>query len=270
MSSRILLAKYVPDMARMEPRNLGVFLWNNGWLGARFLDVRDAEFVNEPDTYRRWVDFWRSFVESQSVRPRRGNPVSVKDQACIEALLSTQDGNYMLVDAGDMLERVGRRDGPRALDSLYRRLVANPKSTEDTSGKSFRRICDDLFHQANLTDRSDFRRKYPVVCGLFQEKRSIHFSYGFGKDEPLALFQRVNLASEVSINNAAFTLHQVADQSIVPASSCAALIQGHQITSRIAESGRRWLEKVCQVVDVDLANASSEVVAIVPGMQLHV
>ena len=39
---RYLLAKYIPDHLRMEPRNIGVVLWAEGNVTARFFGESDA------------------------------------------------------------------------------------------------------------------------------------------------------------------------------------------------------------------------------------
>ena len=62
-TAQYLVAKYVPDIRRMEPRNIGVFVWMPGAISARFLQP-DAvvPFVNEPETYNRWVRFWNEKI----------------------------------------------------------------------------------------------------------------------------------------------------------------------------------------------------------------
>ena len=37
VSTRFLVAKYIPDMRRPEPRQIGVIVWTHGKLSARFL-----------------------------------------------------------------------------------------------------------------------------------------------------------------------------------------------------------------------------------------
>ena len=39
---RYLLAKYIPDPLRMEPRNIGVVLWAEGNVAARFVGESDS------------------------------------------------------------------------------------------------------------------------------------------------------------------------------------------------------------------------------------
>lgn len=270
MTPRIVLAKYVPDLGRMEPRNIGVFLWSRGELRARFLEAADATFINEQKTYARWQEFWTSMIGSESIRPRRGRPVPRKEPTCVDALISTQDGNYLLVDAGEMIEPVGKRDIAKAVDFLFKELVAPTRADAAGQTAGFKTLCDALFSQAMLTEREDYQTKFPVLCGLFGQKRPLHFSYGFGTaKDPLAVFQRVNLSNEMSVNNAALILHEVSDQTIVPREKCAALVQESAITSKAAESGHKWLSQVCTVIDVESKDAVARLGGMVPVPQVR-
>ena len=264
MTPRIIIAKYVPDLGRMEPRNIGVFLWATGELQARFLEAEQAAFVNEPETFRRWKTYWTSLISSDFIKPVRGRSVAKKDASCMDALLTTQDGNYLLVDAGEMIESVGKREISKATDFLFHELVVPQNVSARDSGDTLKNLCQSLFVQSKLAERKDYRVKFPVVCGLFGPDRPLHFSYGFGEESPLALFQRVNLSQEVSVNNAALTLHEVVDNAVVNRENCAALIQGSAITSKAAQNCRQWLEKVCCVIDVESGRASEELEGMVP------
>ena len=63
------VAKYMSDLRRREPRNVGVILSVDGRLSARFqgerddgeLDGRRARMVGSLDNYRDWVHYWRTF-----------------------------------------------------------------------------------------------------------------------------------------------------------------------------------------------------------------
>lgn len=65
---RYLVAKYVPDLRRMEPKNIGVVVWSDGVVAARFaaecpeksgtVDDRCVPgFVRSLSAYKQWVRF---------------------------------------------------------------------------------------------------------------------------------------------------------------------------------------------------------------------
>ena len=119
--TKFIIAKYVKDLARMEPRNIGLFVWQEGVLVSKFLET--PSFVNELDTYKRWLDFWRRRTTGDMVRPVKGKPVSKADPKCLDALLSTQKGNYILVDAGELIDEVKENEIDNVLDYLFEDLV---------------------------------------------------------------------------------------------------------------------------------------------------
>ena len=78
---KYLVAKYVSDPRRMEPRNIGVVLWASGRVAARFLESDEAEFVGDKKTYARWIDYWRGLLAGRKYRrcPRPTRPPALAD-----------------------------------------------------------------------------------------------------------------------------------------------------------------------------------------------
>lgn len=270
MTPRIILAKYAPDLSRMEPRNIGVFVWSKGQVRAKFLTDDQADFVNDVKTYPRWRKFWESEIAGNEIRPLRGKPVPKSNPECMDALLSTQDGNYILVDAGEVLQSVGKRDLAIVVESLFKELVLPPERQEHDAGQTLKKSCDSLLSSLGLTDRDDYRAKFPVVCGLFGSKRTLHASYGFGNGHPLALLHRVVLPNEVSVNNAGLILHEAVDEGILPRQHCGALVQASAITtSKAAKNGYEWLRGICNVIDIEESDAAERIREVVPPSKGH-
>lgn len=68
VASRYFVAKYIPDLIRQEPRNIGVVLWTPSGVLARFIGEDDdgrldsrrvPEWLGDATVYREWVAFWR-------------------------------------------------------------------------------------------------------------------------------------------------------------------------------------------------------------------
>jgi hypothetical protein len=271
MTPRIILAKYAPDLSRMEPRNIGVFVWAKGQVRAKFLADEQADFVNDAKTYARWRKFWEAEISGDEIRPMRGKPVPKASPDCMDALVSTQEGNYILVDAGEVLQSVGKRELGSVVESLYRELVAPKERSDGKAGSTLKQQCETLLAASGLSRRPDYRAKFPVVCGLYGSRRTLHASYGFGNGVPLALVQRVVLSSEASVNNAGLILFEAANEGLLKQSHCGALVQKSAINnSKTARSGYEWLRGFCQVIDVEEPTAAESLTELVPQNDLLV
>lgn len=107
------VAKYMSDLRRREPRNVGVILSVDGQLVMRFLgerngemDARKARLVASSTNYKDWVHFWRSLRHAQDLPLIRG-----------------ATDNYYIERGGHRL--VGAEEDPQALlDTLYAQIVA--------------------------------------------------------------------------------------------------------------------------------------------------
>src|ERR1700722_19258050 len=95
---RYLIAKYVPDARRMEPRNIGVVLWASGKAVARFLRPQEADFIADKEIYERWTKYWHGLFGGSSIARMRGEPVPKDDPEFLDEFLKTQQGNYLLFD----------------------------------------------------------------------------------------------------------------------------------------------------------------------------
>ncbi len=259
MFPRFLLAKYVPDMARMEPRNIGVIVWWKGALRSQFLTASDAtSFVNDDATYERWVEFWNRSIAGQSIRPKRGRPVSIDDAACLDALQSTEKGNYLLVDAGELLQRIKKRDLESATEYLFEDLVAIRESRITDRQQSLASMCDHLISEVGL----DVAARKEIECTWHGVSRHLHPDYYVGNGHPDAILQRAKLSSEASINNAAHLVDILLDQGIVQEDRCRVLVRSGDMASKTAEEGLALFDRMCGVVDVESKDAVEDLAAL--------
>lgn len=264
---RFVIAKYVPDLDRMEPRNIGVFLWARGDMAAKFLDATIASaFVTEMDVYSRWINFWTKAIASGTIQPRRGDPVPTSDPASLDALLATQKGNYILTDAGELMQSIRKKDASKAVDFLFRELVSTktkPSAREDRHGFADR--CVSLLRKAGLAGREDFKEHYEVECAVYGVPQQLHFSYGVGNGHPDALLQRVQLTNEQSVTSSATKLHSlIIGSSIIPRKYCRALVRKSDMATKAAKEGYRMLEGICEVVDVESDGAEERLADLAP------
>jgi hypothetical protein len=266
MTPKFVLAKYVPDLGRMEPRNIGVFVWWKGEIRSKFLTVAEASFVSEPETYARWVTFWAKRIEGNAVRPTRGRPVPKSAPECLEALISTQKGNYILVDSGELLSPIKKSDLRAATEYLFKDLVAPPTGIQsEESQESFTNQCNGLFERAGI----EFKRRAPIECKLRGVKQHLHPDYYVGNGEPDAIFQRAKVSQEHSVNSAAWLVSAILDQAVVPKSSCRILVRSEDINGSVAEEGMRLFESLCGTIDISASDARDQLSAVAAGNGRH-
>ena len=114
MSARYWVAKYISDVFRDEPRNVGVFVQIGDVISARFLgetdpgivDRRKLKSVSYPDVYHQWVTYWRKQISKLS----------------IESVVGANTTSYRVVEGGTVTETGD--DSPEQITSyLYALLV---------------------------------------------------------------------------------------------------------------------------------------------------
>jgi hypothetical protein len=133
---RFLIAKYVPDVFRNEPRNIGVVLWSPDGVAARFAgekpdapgEVDDAQippFVSSAEAYKQWVRYWRREMAKPAIRPATGGPLTPRGSPDWPgALRQAGLSNFLLADGGTLTEPVPNHELPQAVDYLFENCVA--------------------------------------------------------------------------------------------------------------------------------------------------
>lgn len=107
------LAKYIEDLFRQEPRNIGVIVSFEGQFAAQFfgetqpghIDRRKLRALPYPDVYTQWIEYWRAGI---------GNP---------EQLVASSKGNFQVVRGGDVSGV--HEDATTVVRYLYSLLVAD-------------------------------------------------------------------------------------------------------------------------------------------------
>lgn len=126
-----MVFKYIPDVERMEPRNMGVVVWHDGAVAARMLD--EPSFVNRDgsrwNAYLQWVRYWKTHLESHSVErfddelPEERVRVSVASSEFLVALQTHGKGNFVLAYGGFIIDDVSKWEVADIAEYLFGRLV---------------------------------------------------------------------------------------------------------------------------------------------------
>lgn len=121
-STLFLIAKYVPDLARNEPRNIGVVVWSPAGVATRFFR-RAPKFVRDKECYRRWIDYWESLCAEPSIQVGLKPVVDRTDPEWPMVLMSTSEGNYGLEEGGEFLDDLAPEELEAAAEQQFRELV---------------------------------------------------------------------------------------------------------------------------------------------------
>jgi len=253
---RFLVAKYIPDLARMEPKNIGVVLWRPGTVLARFLQSREAaKFVSDIDVYDRWISHWSQAIATGEVRVKRRDNVTKDSDDFLCALQGTQKGNYVLAEGGEMMQKLARTKIPAALDFLFHQLVGDATAPgiveSEHRSHAMASICNRLFSEAGLSDRRDFVRTPQIECQVGAAVREFKPHYGIlPNKQPHAIWHRVDITHIKDVDSTAFMFDNLVRKGVVAGKDrCGTMVHGdieEQVKGALAT-----LAEVSTIINVD-------------------
>ena len=201
-----LVAKYIADTRRMEPRNIGVVVWSAGEVAARFAAERRDQpgevdgrslpsFVTSLSAYKQWVRFWRKELEKETIRPLAGGEPAVRTSAdFLKVLTSTSKGNFLLTEGGMLLDPVAPGELADVADCLFGLLVEESPPPDEPRDPTLEDVCQQLFEETNVATLPYFRRNYSLQCAMpGRPAETFEFSYAYGNGTPLRLYQQLPL-----------------------------------------------------------------------------
>ena len=280
---RYLVAKYIADTWRMEPRNIGVIaLGPTGW-AARFVGESPAKpgqidgrslrgRMGSLPAYRQWIKYWRGLLEHSE------NPSS---QTVIERLVESSKGNFELADGGALLDHVGADQIQDVAGFLFDQLVAPPERAKEgfelegqpvvvAEQLDLDVICDSLISRTSLLASPHFFNDFRVRCLVSQDatqEEELAFSHAY-QNGSLHIFQRVPFgrgqALRRAVHDSAWMFEKVVENGHTDQASCVSLVYSPpQQRTDEADQLLRVLGVVSKVVDVsDEAHALAEFEAV--------
>ena len=165
-SVQYLVAQYVPNPLRQEPRNVGIVAKYGQLAGCRFvgenrhgkMDGRKLRLFRFPDVYKQWVEYWKA---------------SLAREADIDSLTEDNAANYRLVRGGFVVD-IGTDPIEDVVSYLFRELVAEDGDADAVRVSdavaaipSFRSELSNTFKRrgllySSIPERSLFAH-YPIV-----------------------------------------------------------------------------------------------------------
>jgi hypothetical protein len=142
-NTRFLVAKYIRDMHRLEPRNIGVVVWTDGKLAARFLGESQSGQgdviaprklgVRDQETYRQWLHYWRDAMASPTLSLNgNGQRVSRDSPEFLDALMRRSKQQFVLVDGGFVSGDVNPGEIDDVVHDLFEALVDDRDEARET------------------------------------------------------------------------------------------------------------------------------------------
>jgi hypothetical protein len=256
------VCKYVPDLMRDEPRNLGVIVHDDtGELRFRFVGERAdgvvdgrrvQSWVNSVETYKLWVKHWKKL-------------------ACIDGALEVDprrvDDNYYVSQRMAALIDI-EPDLP--IDDVANRLFASLVSGhQEELVETLKDQVEVAFKHLNVMDHVEMNTK--VIVKADGALDTLSFDYWYESESATSLMERVNLASadqrawnDVHATSWMFTAvekdeHHQSDARI-------ALVRTGAADRRAQLAQMRVLQRVCEVVDFSNSKAEQQLAGLLlPG-----
>ena len=263
--TRYVVAKYVPELFRNEPRNVGVIVWTpHGKVDARFwgengggIDGRKVpDWVKSKVTYKEWVHFWRTCLFQGQLKVK-GRSVRSSAARFLDVLAQTGDANYILGDGGKIAEEIDAVDLP-ALTSYLFDLLVDKETDEETAKNAYEleRTCNRVIRETNAYTDRHFLRNKGVFCKIADGVRELfEFDYYYGNGDPEWLYKRVPLGTRQlnkHVDSTAWQFEKVVTSGVIPRDQGAALIMPSE-EQRADEQVQRAisvLQTVTRVIDL--------------------
>ena len=283
MSSRFLIAKYVSDLRRMEPRNIGIIVWSNGSVSARFLgESNNGTYKITPptyldiqsgDAYQQWIHYWRRQTEKETIMSKAGLKVQRSDPKFVQELIGKSREQYFLTESGIILETVKPGELEEIADELFSELVLLPndglesheKVTDKNTAKELKLRCSELMANTAIKDRKDYWQDWHWLCPVGDTKQHFKFDFALYDTQPRMVFMRVPLADERSVYSTAFRFEQMRKAYELPKEKCAALVLAKpgELVEQVLES-YELMDSIGTVVNTfDIGAAANQLLSLV-------
>ena len=277
-TTKYLIAKYIPDLNRMEPRNVGIVVWSPEGIEARFLaekpnnpgelDGRSIpSFVTSPSAYRQWIQFWRSELAKAEIESAKsGVRVSRSSLDFLTALESWNQGNFVLAEGGVLLDAIDADDLPTLTEHLFRTLV-DTGGADEPRDPTLDELCNRLIEETRLSSDPHFISRYSLSCEVATNTiEKFEFSHAYANGTLQRLYQRVPLSKRKSqlrktVHDSAWMLEKVIRKELVTRDQSGVLVYvtDEQRADTVVDEAIRVLGSVTRVLNLhDYARVRSE------------
>jgi hypothetical protein len=267
-AARYIVAKYVPELLRNEPRNVGVIVWTPEKVDARFwgengggdVDGRKVpEWVQSQPTYKEWVHFWRNCIVHGAVQTK-DKTIHADTVKFLDALKEqTGNANYILGDTGSVTDEIEPSDLP-ALTSYLFDILVDRETDEETAKNAYQleRACNKVIRKTRVFNDKRFIRDKGVFCKITEGVNELfQFDYYYGGNgDPTWLSKRVPLGTRQlnkHVDSTAWQFEKVIRSGVIPKERGAALIMPteKQRSDEQVQRAINVLHTVTRVIDLN-------------------
>ena len=196
---RVLVAKHVPDLRRMEPHNIGVVIWSDHGIAAKFIgdDEGKIKGFQPGSSVKDWISYWKQLIVKSEVRDNSGKVIRATDPEFCELLKTKSKAQYALVDAGELLDAVETAELKDVADSLFTELVSlPPKKLQLDSrimlgGKKMVENVREAINNSEIVNIKGWWPRYDWVCNTGKSREYFHFDYAVHDNGPQLIMQKV-------------------------------------------------------------------------------
>jgi hypothetical protein len=224
-NARFLVAKYIPDMRRLEPRNIGVIVWVNGVVSARFLgepapgnnDVARPPRrlgIKNQQVYQEWLQYWRAQMSQPKLSVNgNGKQVSRESPEFIDALRKRSKENFVLIDGGFIAGEVSPAEIDDVAYDLFDALVEETHETGDIleeDGVLLKKAISRVFRASGIDGTEGYKARIPLTFPVESHNFAFTFDWGIYTNVPRLLCQHAVLTRPMTVNSAAFMFNCLA------------------------------------------------------------
>lgn len=217
--TRFLVAKYIPDMHRLEPRNIGVIVWSNGAVSAKFVGEHTTDDsvatrvprrfgIQDRGVYQEWLRYWRSQMASPTLSLNgNGNRVSRDSSQFVDALRRCSKENFVLVDGGIVTGEVAPSEIGDVVHDLYSALVEERDESRDLQEEDsvlLKKAVSHVFRAAGIDRMEGYQTKLPLTFAVESRVFGFTFDWAVYTTRPRLVCQHALLTRPMTVNSAAF------------------------------------------------------------------
>jgi hypothetical protein len=138
---------------------------------------------------------WEDGLSSEFLTPPRGgSPVPRSSPDFVDALISSGEGNFTLVDAGVILEPVSINNIHDITADLFQQLVStHTEPTEVEEERNIQRLCDRIIAETKVSIDPNFKRGYAVRYNVGDVTINLDLDYAYRNGALRRAYRRVPL-----------------------------------------------------------------------------
>ncbi|MEU5077461.1 hypothetical protein AB0G76_38800 [Streptomyces asoensis] len=250
MSNGWFLVKYIDDVFRNEPINIGVVVTSGNEMGSHFLGQRPDGSINGQRISKRisGVETYKAWVRFINKEAARGN-LDVR----IEALSKRVGESYVIERRGPIL---GSAKSPQEVaDELFVALV----SADTTQAQSLDNLADSTFKQLLFPAGRKIERDVDFKVKVRNVPQLVTFDYRYAADHTVLMdrisFSRAGKPLAQSINDLLYRIEVTEEQQDVE--SFVALYSGADFSPQ-TEAQLRLLDRFAYTVDLNSESARQD------------